>query len=266
MASSPGPQAAPARPEVRVFLEDIKSHPEDDTPRLVLADWLQENGNVEEADRGELLRIEVLLSQMLDSDPRKDALRRRRGELRRRHLDLWLGPLIDHFTWSFERGLLQLETRAEILLQPNVAALAVPQLCQWLESLKVRELRGPQVAGLIGSPYLPYVHTLDLSGNHLRPQGAAILAGSAAIAHLKTLLLAGTRLGPWGAEILASSPHLAGLTTLDLQDNRLGGRAAEHLARSPFLRNLVRLRLGDNGIGAQGQAALRARFGDRVQF
>src|SRR6516165_8198243 len=57
MAHLPSPPAA-VRPEIRVFLEDIKSHPEDDTPRLILADWLQENGTPDEAARGELLRIE----------------------------------------------------------------------------------------------------------------------------------------------------------------------------------------------------------------
>lgn len=40
-----------ARPEVLAFLQDIKEHPEDDTPRLILADWLQDYGDVHDAVR-----------------------------------------------------------------------------------------------------------------------------------------------------------------------------------------------------------------------
>jgi uncharacterized protein (TIGR02996 family) len=266
MADAPAPQAASVRPEIRVFLEEIKNRPEDDTPRLVLADWLQEYGSPEEAARGELLRIEVLLGQMLDSDPRKQVLRRRRGDLLRQHLDLWLGPLIQHFTWSFDRGFLHLETRAVTLLKQEVEALAVPEVCLWLESLKVREVENGAAHRLAGSPFLPYAHTLDLGDNRLGPAGVAALVRSPAVAHLKTLLLGDNRLGPRGAEALAASPHLAGLTALDLRGNRLGDEGAAHLARAPLLGNLVRLRLGGNRISERGQADLRARFGPRVSF
>jgi uncharacterized protein (TIGR02996 family) len=266
MTRSPWPQAAAVRPEVRVFLEDIKSHPEDDTPRLILADWLEENGTAEEAARGELIRIEVLLSQVQDRDPRRETLRRRRGELLRQYLDLWLGPLIQHFTWSFERGLVQLETRAPILITRGVAALAVPELCLWVASLKVRDVRNGNFHRLASSPFLPYLATLDLSGNLLSGGAIAALVRYPSISGLKTLLLAGNLLSAHWALALAASPHLAGLTTLDLQGNPLGNQGARYLADSPFLGNLARLRLGDNGISAEGQASLRARFGDRVSF
>ena len=39
-------------PEVLAFLADCKENPMDDTPRLVLADWLEEQGD----PRGEFLR------------------------------------------------------------------------------------------------------------------------------------------------------------------------------------------------------------------
>ena len=38
------------------FLEDIVAHPDDDAPRLVFADWLDDHGD---ADRAEFIRLQV---------------------------------------------------------------------------------------------------------------------------------------------------------------------------------------------------------------
>src|SRR4051812_5771442 len=48
----------PPRPEVMAFHDAIRDDPEDDTPRLVLADWLEEHGR-DEADsaRARFLRL-----------------------------------------------------------------------------------------------------------------------------------------------------------------------------------------------------------------
>jgi uncharacterized protein (TIGR02996 family) len=42
------------------FIRAIRAAPEDDAPRLIYADWLEEQGNV----RGEYLRLEVQLAQI----------------------------------------------------------------------------------------------------------------------------------------------------------------------------------------------------------
>ncbi len=42
------------------FLQDISAHPEDDTPRLIYADWLEDNGD---AQRAEFIRVQVELAQ-----------------------------------------------------------------------------------------------------------------------------------------------------------------------------------------------------------
>ena len=41
------------------FLADILAHPDDDTPRLIFADWLQENG---QELRGEYIRVQCQLA------------------------------------------------------------------------------------------------------------------------------------------------------------------------------------------------------------
>jgi uncharacterized protein (TIGR02996 family) len=47
-----------ARPEVHAFLHASKEQPEEDLPRLALADWLDERGD---AERAEFIRLQCRL-------------------------------------------------------------------------------------------------------------------------------------------------------------------------------------------------------------
>src|SRR5262245_63775193 len=100
------PHLQPPRPEVRAFLEDIREHPDDDTPRLVLADWLEDQPDEADRARGEFIHLQYLLNQPGVARPE---WRSRMRELLAEHAIDWLGPLtrlIDG--WRFERGLLHL--------------------------------------------------------------------------------------------------------------------------------------------------------------
>jgi uncharacterized protein (TIGR02996 family) len=59
------------------FLADIRDHPDDDTPRLIYADWLEERGDI----RAEFLRVQVRLAE-LKHKARED--RRLKARLRHR--------------------------------------------------------------------------------------------------------------------------------------------------------------------------------------
>src|SRR5262245_51996028 len=48
-------------PEQEKLLDGIRQHPEDDLPRLVYADWLEDNGQPE---RAELIRVQIVLSRL----------------------------------------------------------------------------------------------------------------------------------------------------------------------------------------------------------
>jgi uncharacterized protein (TIGR02996 family) len=66
----PSDPIAPPRPELLALLDAVKDHPDEDTPRLVLADWLQEHDD----PRGELMRLQVRLAAMPAGDPEYDTL------------------------------------------------------------------------------------------------------------------------------------------------------------------------------------------------
>jgi uncharacterized protein (TIGR02996 family) len=63
----------------QAFEQAILDAPEDDAPRLVFADWLEERGD----PRGEYLRVETALAKTPPGDPRYGPLRERVTELRK---------------------------------------------------------------------------------------------------------------------------------------------------------------------------------------
>ena len=79
------------------FLAAILEAPDDDAPRLVYADWLDEHGQPE---RAEFIRVQCELARR--DDP---ALRRREAELLAAHHDAFAGPLLaPGFRFRFSRG------------------------------------------------------------------------------------------------------------------------------------------------------------------
>src|SRR5262245_59984508 len=97
-------------PQLLVFLREIKDRPDDYLPRLVLADWLQDNGDA----RGEFVHLQVRRARLSEDDPHAQAIRGRERTLLRKHALDWLGPLADFASgWSFERGFIHLELRGE---------------------------------------------------------------------------------------------------------------------------------------------------------
>jgi uncharacterized protein (TIGR02996 family) len=69
--------------ERKQLLAAIRANPDDDAPRLVFADWLEENG---EPDFAEFIRVEIERDRLShDYDyPRREALHKHSDALRRR--------------------------------------------------------------------------------------------------------------------------------------------------------------------------------------
>jgi uncharacterized protein (TIGR02996 family) len=81
------------RPEVIALLADAKQRPEDEGPRLVLADWLDEDGD---PDRAEFIRLQCGLAPWaaLQGDPTtREKAEARTEDLLARLGGGWLGPL-----------------------------------------------------------------------------------------------------------------------------------------------------------------------------
>ena len=86
------------------FLQDVCAHPDDDAPRLIYADWLDDRGDSARAD---FIRTQCELARLSPGDARAAALARRQDELLDRYWYDWRDalPHLHGITWGdFERG------------------------------------------------------------------------------------------------------------------------------------------------------------------
>ncbi len=217
----------------RGLLEDVLAHPKEDGPRLVYADWCEENGDL---DRAEFVRVQVELAKLPQGDGRCRSLKARERELLARHKAPWCERLPE---WArrdclFRRGFVAAvrATAADFLRDAGQLLREAP-----LEALRLRK-----------------------EGWEDQADSLAAYMGFDSIDPFRE------GLGDVRARGLAASPHLANLSHLDLRGNGIGDAGARELAASPHLANLSHLDLRNNQVGAEGRAALRQRFGTAVSL
>lgn len=256
-------------PEVWSFFIALKENPDDDAPRLIFADWLQERGGAAASARGEFLRLNVLRHRLSPDDPSYDLLKRREGELLTEHRWTWLGPLVDAArSWTFERGMIQIAAQGKDLITPEMRAWARTSEAAWVDALTITELDGHDASKLASSPLLAHVNRLDFRLDRSQPAISLLFHASRSegLGFLKYLKLEHCGLIPDQIELLVCFPLLRRLTLLDLRHNRLNDVAAHVLSDCLHLRNLFTLRLGGNRFTPEGIALLRDAFGERVHF
>jgi uncharacterized protein (TIGR02996 family) len=103
-----------------VLLRAVCENPDDDLPRLVFADWLEEHG---EPDRAEFIRVQCELARGAAFGPRADELRLRERQLLDEFAVAWAEPLrglVSQFIYArgfVERVEMSLETPAEQIVR-----------------------------------------------------------------------------------------------------------------------------------------------------
>ena len=250
MSLSPAPFVPLPRPQVLAFLREIKERPEDDAPRLLLADWLEEHND----PRGEFVRLQITRARLSPRDPRRPSLERREQELVNRFGALWLGPLRTRpVHCRFDRGLVRIAVHAPHFFG-GLPPEAVPsEAFAWVDGvMSIAALTAGAMESIAASPLLPNLNDFHLNASRLGPLGAARLADLACLERLTALYLWWGSIGPEGAAALARSPHLRNLRTLHLSGHKIGPGGAAALATSPYLTCLRNLRLGHNELGAEG--------------
>lgn len=270
------------------FLKDICDHPQDDTPRLVYADWLDERGEPGDVDRAELIRAQIVLArnQELGGSPlapeRRRRLESRVRELLEEHGAEWEWPVrmlglgwaegrSSRILWSRgfpEGGTITadsfLANGPELFARAPVRSLAIRDLppedvpllasSPALRHLASLDLSGTDITDasvrmLAGSSHLTQLTSLDLSFNEIGDGSIQALANSSHLRHLTNLRITHTFGGDEFVHILANSPNMSNLTMLDLSYNNLTNVGVQAFVESPFITQLKRLYLGYNRIG-----------------
>src|SRR5262245_12365846 len=111
------------------FFQAILHAPDDDAPRLVFADWLDEHGD---PDRAEFIRVQCRQARLPFYDPDYPALARRADELTVRHRRSWRIPDLAA-RQEFRRGFVE-----TLALQPELFFARAPDLyrqspLRWVE-------------------------------------------------------------------------------------------------------------------------------------
>jgi uncharacterized protein (TIGR02996 family) len=260
------------------FIQDVRDNPDDDTPRLIYADWLADGGD---ADRAEFIRVQCDLERLPAASERAAALRRRAVELQAEHESAWLGEWSERLVrWTFRRGFLDavvltarpfLDNGGELFRRHPVRQVAFVQE----DGTPVDHAAVPELAAC---PHLAHVRSLDATacrpdepyfgmydGGHPGAAWCSALAGARHVTRLEELLLdSGLRNGPDATTVeafaaLASAAHLRTLRRLSLAHAYpcgLGDSLVDALARSTFAHNLETLILDSTAITDAGARRL----------
>src|SRR5688500_5164372 len=90
------------------FLRTIVANPDDDAPRLVYADWLDETEVPANADRAEFIRLQCRLAVLPADDPERPRLVKREKALLKTYAKKWARPFRDLiWGWAFGRGFIE---------------------------------------------------------------------------------------------------------------------------------------------------------------
>jgi uncharacterized protein (TIGR02996 family) len=224
----------------KAFLDDIVANIDDDTPRLVYADWLVENGQDE---RAEFIRVQVERARLPAWDAAQVRLRLREQELLKQHGEEWLAelPAIKGAKWEgFRRGIV-----AEVRFDSFEAMRYSAHDCRAVAPIEAVTVHWPRrKEGKLAIRPIAELRELTLTGRPYEDE-VAWLAASPQFATLRAL----TTLGLSREELsrLLASPHLAGLRALRLVSNGLGTAGVRALTEAATLTALEELDLSGAG-------------------
>lgn len=246
----------------------ILAEPQDDAPRLIYADWLEENGGPEGQARAEFIRVQMALADMKKRDPRAKELRGREEELWEAHQETWLEKAPPHLrkrkNVRFHRGFFE-----ELSMAPSTWGASGAALFANFPIYRVK-LSGRVDKHVVGSlvvvPYLARIRVLTLEGANLHEpmKVAQILFPCPFLSGLTTLNLRETDITSRELGILVASPLLARLRELNLSRNAIGPTGVQQLVDATNLDGLQRLDMRESELAPKLRAALQERFGERV--
>jgi uncharacterized protein (TIGR02996 family) len=245
--------------------QEILRNPDDDGPRLVFADWLEQTGDPEQQARGALIQAQLALEGLATKEqraPYEAQVRTVMKQWRRR----WLRKIKFGTKWTFRRGFLDgvrisaagFVARAKELFEhaPLARKFQFPEASNELVDLAKH------------ADFARVVHadltTMCVCGACPIENELPHLFASPYARNLRTLSLADCRIEDENAERLAASALLPNLVALDLAKNRITDGAARTLAAA--LAPHTRIDLRHNSISKEIRRQLRSQLGVRAKL
>lgn len=271
-----------SRPEVIGMLNELKADPDNPDMYHILADWLEERGDI----KGTLLRTEARLLEVPDGEKPPQGLveenRKLRGELKS-----WYAAL-GHKNVNVYQGLLMLSTGAEPLLK-EWSPLFDTEMWAWVSRLSLYDLTDKpalllelvkhraferliylditdqwcpeEIKVLLRSDQLNYLRWLFLCPFNENAEFPAskfltLLAEYSQFSQLRHLFLNFCGIDDDEIELLKQSKTSFRLRTLDLRWNAITNRGATALAQWERAKSFRELNLSGNQLSDAGAISL----------
>jgi uncharacterized protein (TIGR02996 family) len=243
----------------------ILAAPDEDTPRLAFADWLDEQGGQDNAFRADFVRTHCRLAREEPWSPGWRDLNKRWQRLHGRAIDLatknrlpWVAHLKGRVVaWDFERGLVGRVTVYSKRFVAEGSTYFEQDPVRSIKFVTLMSARGSvKPAELFACPHLGRAAKLNFEGSGLKDEPLNRLAGSGHVRGLRALGLGGRN--PFSrAAVPKLLKTLPALTELDFGGNRdFGDKHAEALAGCKEFARVTVLDVGYAGLGPAGVRAI----------
>jgi uncharacterized protein (TIGR02996 family) len=229
--------------EEDALLAAITANVDDDTPRLVYADWLDEHSR---HDRAEFIRVQIQQTRLPKTDPRQWELHERQAELLKAHRDEWLPKPWPFGHPSWERGFVKNVPFGHIDNPEEFASLAMVSTVEELEQLwQIDE------AEFLYLPILPNLRTLAVDINFGAALGEESIARITSWRTLRKLqFCTGWSVRDGGLPAFVKLPELR---ELSIRGAQVTDDSLHYLAG---MANLEALGLSDTNVWGEGLAVL----------
>ncbi|HYH68204.1 MAG TPA: TIGR02996 domain-containing protein [Urbifossiella sp.] len=274
----------------------VLAAPDDDTPRLVFADYLDDTGVRADGIRARFVRNQVALARAEPWSDEFDTLYRATAPVEDHYRKAWatgIDGIVIPDGNAFDRGFLGRVTCFSKRFVADAAKLFAAHPVRAVKFSAMNSTRGAATAAeLAASPFLARLHTIQLSGRAVddayvsvvgqSPHAAGVRGltlgdcgataaavgrfGSPSFLGLRELELWNVVYGTNDAKAVAKSRSLAALTALrvchgaDAADVPIRGPGAVALAESPHLRGLIELELRNQELRKKGAEAFAAAY------
>ncbi|WP_020468985.1 TIGR02996 domain-containing protein [Zavarzinella formosa] len=256
----------------------IMEDPDDDAPRLIYSDILEESGD---GDRAEFIRLQVRIARMTFTDPDRENIQSKIRDLELEHGVEWINelPHIRGLHWEiFERGFISTARieKPDVLFEnadsifrftpisrlrlhqfysDDVRRMAPLSILNQIKELDMEDgcrAGNAGVEALVEEGQLKTLNALRLPGNNLGPSAARLIGTPELAPKLRYLDLSRNDFYDDGIESLVGNGHITQLAKLLLNSCRISHSGLGHLNNAGSWDQLRFLGLGDNPLGAGG--------------
>ena len=253
------------------FWRAIAEDPDNDFPRLVYADWLQEMGD----PKAEFVRLQCRIAELPADDPERMKLQAQENACMQANQSRWFLPLYrasDELRGTFHRGVIE-----EVSVKPSQFLQLADRIFQYVPTIRRLKLFNerdkmsvPAFDRLLKLPYWDRIIAIDGRLHYLSRFMFRMLIESLQLIGLRELTVAIGGSAPYELnpiiQILMDTEHLPSLKTLALYGDSLSLADGEAIVESDVFNRLESLSFQCYGIDLDCHNLLINTFEGKIKI